>query len=79
MLYYGWPKIRDPWKNARDFDATGFFGTLVLAAEFFGGVLVLLGMYVWVAVSCRSRSACRSWPWGRAPIVSDTTTLEGRP
>ena len=56
MLYYGWPKIRDPIKNAKDFDATGFrpgwlFGTLVLAAEFFGGILVLLGLYVWVAAA----------------------------
>ena len=38
MLYYGWPKIRDPRKNAKDFDATGFrpgwlFGTLVLASS----------------------------------------------
>jgi DoxX-like protein len=24
MLFYGWPKIRDPRKNAKDFDATGF-------------------------------------------------------
>ena len=31
MLYYGWPKIRDPRKNAKD------FGTLVLAAEFSAG------------------------------------------
>ena len=107
MLYYGWPKIRDPGKNAKDFDATGFrpgwlFGTLVLAAEFFGGILVLLGLYVWVAaaafgfemmlgtvvktmkwhkpspttrtISCCSRSACCSWPWGRAPIASDILT-----
>jgi uncharacterized membrane protein YphA (DoxX/SURF4 family) len=56
MLYYGWPKIRDPRKNAKDFDATGFrpgwlFGTLVLAAEFFGGILVLFGLYVWVAAA----------------------------
>jgi uncharacterized membrane protein YphA (DoxX/SURF4 family) len=32
MLYYGWPKIRNPCKNTKDFDATGFrpgwlFGT----------------------------------------------------
>jgi len=56
MLYYGWPKVRDPRKNAKDFDATGFrpgwlFGTLVLAAEFFGGILMLLGVYVWVAAA----------------------------
>jgi uncharacterized membrane protein YphA (DoxX/SURF4 family) len=38
MLYYGWPKIRNPRKNAKDFDATGFrpgwlFGTLVGATS----------------------------------------------
>jgi uncharacterized membrane protein YphA (DoxX/SURF4 family) len=47
MLYYGWPKVRDPRKNAKDFDATGFG----LAAEFFGGILMLLGVYVWVAAA----------------------------
>jgi putative oxidoreductase len=51
MLYYGWPKIRNPRKNAKDFDATGLrpgwlFGTLVGATEFFGGILMLLGAYV---------------------------------
>jgi uncharacterized membrane protein YphA (DoxX/SURF4 family) len=56
MIYYGWPKIKDPSKNARDFDRDGFrpgwlFGTLVLAAEFFGGFLALLGVYVWVAAA----------------------------
>lgn len=56
MLYYGWPKVRDPRKNAKDFDATGFrpgwlFGTLVLAAEFFGGILMLVGAFVWVAAA----------------------------
>jgi uncharacterized membrane protein YphA (DoxX/SURF4 family) len=43
--------VGDPKKNAKDFDATGFrpgwlFGTLVLAAEFFGGILMLLGTVV---------------------------------
>ncbi|HUM17781.1 MAG TPA: DoxX family protein [Candidatus Nitrosotalea sp.] len=56
MVYYGWPKLRDPAKNARDFDRDGFrpgwlFGTLVLAAELFGGILVLAGVYVWVAAA----------------------------
>jgi putative oxidoreductase len=56
MLYYGWPKLKDPAKNAHDFERDGFkpgwvFGTLVLLAEFFGGILVLLGVYVWVAAA----------------------------
>jgi uncharacterized membrane protein YphA (DoxX/SURF4 family) len=24
MVYYGWPKVRDPKKNAADFEANGF-------------------------------------------------------
>jgi uncharacterized membrane protein YphA (DoxX/SURF4 family) len=38
MLFCGWPKIRDPRKNAKDFDATGFrpgwlLGTVVKATK----------------------------------------------
>ncbi len=56
MIYYGWPKLKDPAKNAHDFEGNGFkpgwaFGSLVLMAEFFGGILVLLGAYVWVAAA----------------------------
>lgn len=56
MVYYGWPKLKDPAKNARDFEGNGFrpgwlFGSLVLAAEFFGGILILLGVYVWAAAA----------------------------
>ncbi len=51
MIYYGWPA-----KNAHDFKGNGFkpgwaFGSPVLMAEFFGGILVLLGAYVWVAAA----------------------------
>ena len=53
MVYYGWPKVRDPKKNAADFDAIGFspgwlWGTLVLLAEFGGGLLILVGVYTWL-------------------------------
>jgi putative oxidoreductase len=56
MVYYGWPKVRDPKKNAADFDAMGFkpgafFGTLVLLAEFGGGLLILLGFYAWLGAA----------------------------
>jgi putative oxidoreductase len=56
MLYYSWPKLKDPAKTAHDFERDGFkpgwvFGPLVLLAEFFGGILVLLGVYVWVAAA----------------------------
>jgi hypothetical protein len=41
---------------ARDFDGDGFkpgwvFGSPVLLAEFFGGILVRLGAYMWVAAA----------------------------
>ena len=56
MVYYGWPKVRDPKKNAADFDAIGFkpgwlWGTLVLLAEFGGGLLILSGVYTWVGAA----------------------------
>lgn len=56
MVYYGWPKVRDPKKNAADFDAIGFkpgafFGTLVLLAEFGGGITILLGVYAWLGAA----------------------------
>jgi uncharacterized membrane protein YphA (DoxX/SURF4 family) len=54
MVYYGWPKVRDPKKNATDFEAKGvkpgmFWGTLIL--EFGGGLAILLGLYAWVAAA----------------------------
>jgi putative oxidoreductase len=56
MIYYGWPKVRDPKKNAAEFDTIGFrpgwlFGTLVLLAEFGGGLLILVGIYTWVGAA----------------------------
>jgi hypothetical protein len=43
MIYYGWPKIRDPASNAKDFVRMGFkpgmfWGTLIAVVEFFGGI-----------------------------------------
>jgi putative oxidoreductase len=48
MIYYGWPKIRDPASNANDFVHMGFkpgmfWGTLIAVVEFFGGIAILLG------------------------------------
>lgn len=52
MLYYGYPKIKDLAANAKDFENMGFkpgilFGTLIAFLEFFGGIVILLGAYVW--------------------------------
>jgi putative oxidoreductase len=56
MVYYGWPKAKDPAKNARDFEGTGFrpgwlWGGIVLATEFGGGLAVLVGLLTWVAAA----------------------------
>jgi len=56
MIYYGWPKVRDPKKNAKDFEAMGFtpgvfWGSLILLVEFGGGIVVLLGVYAWAAAA----------------------------
>jgi putative oxidoreductase len=55
-VYYGWPKLRDPAKNARDFESTGFrpgwlWGGIVLATEFGGGLAVLVGILTWLAAA----------------------------
>ena len=56
MVYYGWPKIRDPAGHVRDFAATGFkpvalWATVILVVEFFGGLAMLMGLYTWVAAA----------------------------
>jgi putative oxidoreductase len=56
MVYYGWPKILDPARHIREFEATGFkpvalWATVILVVEFFGGLAVLLGLYTWLAAA----------------------------
>jgi putative oxidoreductase len=56
MIYYGWPKIRDLGSNGNDFVQMGFkpgmfWGTLIAAVEFFGGVAILLGFYAELAAA----------------------------
>ena len=56
MIYYGWPKIRDPAANANDFVRMGFkpgmfWGTLIAVVEFFGGIAILLGLYAELAAA----------------------------
>lgn len=49
MVYYGWPKMRDLSANAADFEKMGFrpalfWGTLIAAVEFVGGLAVFFGL-----------------------------------
>jgi len=50
MIYYGWLKVKDLKKNGMDFMGMGFrpgifWGTIVAVLEFFGGILMILGVY----------------------------------
>ncbi|HEX2386109.1 MAG TPA: DoxX family protein [Candidatus Binatia bacterium] len=56
MIYYGWPKARDLRANAKDFEQMGFkpgifWGTLIAAVEFLGGIAVVVGIYAELAAS----------------------------
>ncbi len=56
MVYYGWPKVRDPAKHLKEFEQTGFkpasfWGSIILVVEFFGGLAMLLGVVVWAAAA----------------------------
>ena len=51
LIYYGWPKVKDLKKNAEDFVEMGFkpgwfWGTLIALLEFFGGILMIIGVLV---------------------------------
>ncbi|MAZ40743.1 hypothetical protein CL654_01325 [bacterium] len=50
MVYFGWPKIKDLRANANDFTGMGFkpgwfWGTPIAFLEFFGGILMIVGVY----------------------------------
>lgn len=56
MVYFGWPKIRDLKSNANDFVQMGFkpgmfWGTLIAVVEFFGGIVIVLGLYAELAAA----------------------------
>jgi putative oxidoreductase len=56
MVYYGWPKLKAPRKNALDLAKGGFrpgwlWGTIVLLVEFVGGLAIVVGLYTWLAAS----------------------------
>lgn len=50
FIAHGWPKIKDLKATAQGFAGMGFkpgkfWGTLVAVAEFFGGILLILGFF----------------------------------
>ncbi len=56
LVYYGWPKIKNPKSNAEDFVGMGFrpgmlWGTLIAVVEFFGGIAMLTGVYAELVAS----------------------------
>jgi putative oxidoreductase len=56
MMYYGWPKLKDPTKNAQNFARDGFrpgwlWGAIVLTTEFGGGLAVVVGLLSWVGAA----------------------------
>ena len=56
MVYYGWPKVKNPRQNARDIEKGGFapgwlWGTIILLVEFVGGLAIIGGVYTWLAAS----------------------------
>jgi putative oxidoreductase len=56
MIYYGWPKVKDPRKNREDIASAGvrpgwLWGTIVMLVEFAGGIAIVLGFYTWVAAA----------------------------
>jgi putative oxidoreductase len=51
FIAHGWPKLRDLKQTAKNFDAMGFrpgklSGTVTALLEFFGGILILIGLAV---------------------------------
>jgi putative oxidoreductase len=55
LIVHGWSKIRDLKQNAANFSGMGFkpgalWGTVAAIVEFFGGVLLVLG--IWVSYVC---------------------------
>ena len=51
FIIHGWPKIKNLKINAQNFEMMGFkpgifWGTIVAVVEFFGGLLILTGLFV---------------------------------
>jgi len=57
MIYYGYPKIKDLRKNAKETSEMGFkpgmfWGTVIASIEFFGGIAIIVGFYadIWATL-----------------------------
>jgi len=56
MLYYGWPKLKNPGEGAEDMANAGFrpgwlWGTVIVLVEFVGGLAIVAGVYTWLAAA----------------------------
>lgn len=56
MIYYGYPKIKDVYTNARETSDMGykpgiFWGTTIALVEFLGGIAVIVGFYADIAAA----------------------------
>jgi len=54
FVYYGWPKLKDLAKNAKDTSKMGFkpgmfWGTILVVAEFIGGIALIIGFFAEIA------------------------------
>lgn len=77
FIAHGWPKIRDLKGTAKGFDAMGFkpgmlFGTIAAFIEFFGGILIMLGLATTpiAALFVIQFGVILIWKWAKGmPIV----------
>ncbi|HUC02062.1 MAG TPA: DoxX family protein [Candidatus Paceibacterota bacterium] len=77
LLVHGWSKVKDLKQNAKNFNGMGFkpgslWGTIAALLEFFGGIGIVLG--VWVPYICLFFMAefivILAWRWiKRMPFV----------
>jgi uncharacterized membrane protein YphA (DoxX/SURF4 family) len=50
MIFYGWPKVKNLKRNSVDFIHMGYtlswlWNMLIMAIEFFGGIMIVLGLF----------------------------------
>jgi putative oxidoreductase len=77
LIVHGWPKINDLKATARNFDGMGFkpgvfWGTVAALLEFFGGIGLLIGLWVpyWAALFLGEFLVIIIWRWiKKSPFV----------